>query len=98
VSWVVAPETYCEHGNWPSGYGAWYISQVLDALTSNPAIWSRPSHPHYDENDGLFDHMVPPTPPTSADNGKSTVDTTLEVFPGNADFQAGPIGLGSACR
>ena len=95
VSWVVAPEAYSEHGNWPSGYGAWYISQVLDALTSNPAIWSKTVFIlNYDENDGLFDHMVPPTPPTSAANGKSTVDTTLEVFPGNADFQAGPIGLG----
>jgi phospholipase C len=95
VSWVVAPEAYCEHGNWPPGYGAWYISQVLDALTSKPEIWSKTVlFLNYDENDGLFDHMVPPTPPTSRANGLSTVDTKLEVFEGNADFQAGPIGMG----
>ncbi len=48
----------------------------------------------YDENDGFFDHMVPPTPPQSRAQGLSTVDTTNEVFAGNADFEAGPIGLG----
>ncbi len=95
VSWVVAPEAFSEHGNWPSGYGAWYISQVLDALTSRPEIWSKTVFIlNYDENDGLFDHMVPPTPPESRAQGLSTVDTTLEVFAGNANFQAGPIGLG----
>ncbi len=95
VSWVVAPEAFSEHGNWPPGYGAWYISQVLDALTSRPEIWSKTAFfLNYDENDGLFDHMVPPTPPESPAQGQSTVDTTLEVFAGNADFEAGPIGLG----
>src|SRR6185295_7677470 len=41
VSWIVAPEAFSEHGNWPANYGAWYVSQVLDALTSNPAVWSK---------------------------------------------------------
>jgi phospholipase C len=41
VSWVVSPEAFSEHGNWPANYGAWYISQVLDALTSNPQVWSK---------------------------------------------------------
>ncbi len=48
----------------------------------------------YDENDGFFDHMVPPTPPQSRAEGLSTVDTTNEIFPGNAEFAAGPYGLG----
>src|ERR1700722_17209360 len=25
VSWIVAPEAYSEHPNWPANYGAWYI-------------------------------------------------------------------------
>ncbi|HXT24096.1 MAG TPA: alkaline phosphatase family protein, partial [Candidatus Eisenbacteria bacterium] len=33
VSWIVAPESYTEHGNWPPNYGAWYVSQMLDAMT-----------------------------------------------------------------
>ena len=82
VSWIVAPEAYTEHPNWPANYGAWYISQVLDALTANPEVWSKTVFfCMYDENDGFFDHMVPPTPPQSRAEGISTVDTTNEIFP-----------------
>jgi phospholipase C len=95
VSWIVAPEVYTEHGNWPSNYGAWYIAQFLDALTSNPEVWSKTVFfLTFDENDGFFDHIVPPTPPQSRAEGLSTIDTINEVFPGNADFVAGPYGLG----
>jgi phospholipase C len=95
VSWIVAPEAYSEHPNWPPNYGAWYISQVLDALTSNPEVWSKTAlFLIYDENDGFFDHMVPPTPPVSRTQGLSTVDTAFEIFPGNQSFASGPIGLG----
>ncbi|OON82960.1 phosphocholine-specific phospholipase C [Streptomyces tsukubensis] len=95
VSWIAAPEAFSEHPNWPANYGAWYISQVLDALTSNPEVWSRTAlFVTYDENDGYFDHVVPPFPPASADQGLSTVDTTLDHFPGDASYSAGPYGLG----
>jgi phospholipase C len=95
VSWIVAPEAYTEHPNWPPNFGAWYVSKMLDVLTSNPDLWSKTAFfLTYDENDGFFDHMVPPTPPQSRAQGMSTVDTTNELFTGNADFAAGPIGLG----
>ncbi|MEU3991024.1 phospholipase C, phosphocholine-specific [Streptomyces platensis] len=95
ISWIAAPEAFSEHPNWPANYGAWYISQVLDALTSNPEVWSKTALLiTYDENDGYFDHIVPPFPPASADQGKSTVDTTLDYFSGDATFAAGPYGLG----
>ena len=95
VSYIVAPEAYCEHPNWPANYGAWYIAQFLDALTSNPEVWSKTAlFLTYDENDGLFDHKVPPTPPVNRAQGISTVPTTNEIFPGNASFMPGPIGLG----
>jgi len=95
VSWIVAPEGYSEHGNWPANFGAWYVSQVLDTLTSNPEVFSKTAlFIMFDENDGLFDHMVPPTPPQSRAEGLSTIDTTNEVFPGNPQFMAGPYGLG----
>jgi phospholipase C len=48
VSWIV---------------GAWYVSQMLDALTANPEVWSKTVFFYIHENDGFFDHMVPPTPP-----------------------------------
>jgi phospholipase C len=95
VSWIVAPEAYTEHPNWPANYGAWYVSQMLDALTDNPEVWSKTAFfLMYDENDGFFDHMVPPTPAQSRAQGLSTIDTTNEVFLGNDDFAAGPYGLG----
>jgi phospholipase C len=95
VSWIVAPEAYTEHPNWPANYGAWYVSQMLDALTANPEVWSKTVFfLLYDENDGFFDHMVPPTPPASPAQGLSTVDTTNEIFPGDSEYASGPYGLG----
>ncbi|WP_250467762.1 phosphocholine-specific phospholipase C [Caballeronia sp. GAFFF2] len=96
VSWIVAPEAFSEHPNWPANYGAWYIDQVLQVLTSNPEVWSKTALLiNYDENDGFFDHIVPPFPPSSNANGLSTVDTSLEIFPGSAKYASGPYGLGA---
>jgi phospholipase C len=95
VSYIVAPEAYSEHPNWPANYGAWYIAQFLDALTANPEVWSKTAlFLMYDENDGLFDHKVPPTPPVNRAQGLSTVPTTNEIITGNASFMDGPIGFG----
>ncbi|RBL66605.1 phospholipase C, phosphocholine-specific, partial [Pseudomonas sp. MWU13-2625] len=44
---------------------AYYLSNILDALTSNPDVWSKTVLlVMYDENDGLFDHVPPPVPPS----------------------------------
>ncbi|MFI0897591.1 phosphocholine-specific phospholipase C [Streptomyces sp. NPDC020983] len=95
VSWIAAPEAFSEHPNWPANYGAWYVSQVLDALTSDPDVWSRTAlFLTYDENDGYFDHVVPPFAPPGPGRGASTVSTELELFPGNGTYAAGPYGLG----
>ncbi|MFL4908467.1 phosphocholine-specific phospholipase C [Streptomyces sp. MMS24-I2-30] len=95
ISWIVAPEAFTEHPNWPANYGAWYISQVLDALTSNPEVWSKTAlFVTYDENDGFFDHLVPPFPPSSAAQGKSTVDASLDLLKGRSGYADGAYGLG----
>jgi phospholipase C len=95
VSWIAAPEAFSEHGNWPANYGAWYVSQVLDALTSNPEVWSKTAlFVMYDENDGFFDHVVPPTPPRTTADGASTVDASGEIYAGDANHPSGPYGLG----
>ncbi|WP_435642702.1 phosphocholine-specific phospholipase C [Streptomyces sp. H49] len=95
VSWIVAPEAFTEHPNWPANYGAWYVSQVLDALTSNPEVWGKTAlFLTYDENDGFFDHVLPPFPAASGAQGKSTVDTSLDVYRGGGGYAAGPYGLG----
>jgi len=91
----VAPEAYSEHGNWPSNVGAWYVAQMLEALTDHPDVWSKTAFfLMFDENDGFFDHVVPPTPPRTRADGLSNVDTVNEIFPGNASYESGPYGLG----
>jgi phospholipase C len=100
VSWVVAPQAYCEHPTFPPNWGAWYMSNVLDALTSNPEVWaSTVLIINFDENDGFFDHLIAPTPPASAAGGLSTVDTVNELYPGvpgdAKSFAPGPYGLGA---
>ncbi|GAA0581301.1 phospholipase C, phosphocholine-specific [Kribbella sandramycini] len=95
ISWIAAPEAFTEHSNWPTNYGAWYISRVLDALTSNPKVWSKTAlFVTYDENDGFFDHVVPPFPPADANQGLSTVDTKPDYYPGGTRYTAGSYGLG----
>jgi len=95
VSWVVAPEAYTEHPNWPANYGAWYVSQILDALTDHPDVWSKTVFfLTYDENDGFFDHVPPTTVPQSRAQGLSNVDTTNEIFPGSSEYATGPYGMG----
>jgi len=95
VSWIIAPEAYTEHPNWPANYGAWYVSQILDALTANPGVWSKTAlFLTYDENDGFFDHMTPPTAPLSRTHGLSTIDTVNEIFPGNSALPSGLFGMG----
>jgi phospholipase C len=95
VSWIVAPEALSEHPNWAADFGAWYVSQFIDILASNPDVWSKTVlFLMYDEEGGFFDHMVPPTPAPSADLGASTVDIVNEIFPGSADHPSGPYGLG----
>jgi phospholipase C len=95
ISWIAAPEAFTEHPNFPANYGAWYIAQVLDALTADPEVWSKTAFfITYDENDGFFDHVVPPYPPSSAAQGLSTVNVSPDLFPGSSRYVAGPYGLG----
>ncbi len=95
VSWIAAPEAYSEHPNWPANFGAWYISQFVDILSSNPDVMSKTVlFVNYDEEGGFFDHMVPPTPPQTREQGLSTVPTTDEIFPGDSGHPSAPYGLG----
>ena len=80
VSWILPPAAFSEHPHWTPAYGAAYTARILDALTSNPEVWSKTVLLiMYDENDGFFDHVVPPQPPTPVLPGKSTVSTVGEI-------------------
>jgi len=79
VTWIVAPYAYSEHPTSSPADGAFYIRKVLDALTANPKVWSRTVlFLNYDENDGFFDHVVPPAPPLrSGPDGEGVVSASL---------------------
>ncbi|HET7868423.1 MAG TPA: alkaline phosphatase family protein, partial [Burkholderiaceae bacterium] len=79
VSWVGAPATYSEHPG-PSSpvQGAWSIQQILDALTANPAVWSKTVLIiNFDENDGYFDHHPSPAAPSRRPDGTLAGKSTL---------------------
>ena len=101
VSWIVAPAGYTEHSDYPIDYGAWYISQVLGILVSHPEVFSKTVFiVNYDEADGSFDHIVPPSPPQTPEFGASTVSIENEIITASTPGEPtgttpGPIGLGT---
>ena len=96
VSWIIAPAAYSEHADQSSPVqGAWYTQQVLEALTSNPASWSKTVLLiMYDENDGFFDHVPPPCAPSinldGSRAGASTVDDSSERYRDRQVYGPGP--------
>lgn len=79
VSWLVAPATYSEHPG-PSSpvQGAWYIQEVLNALTERPELWSQTVFLiNFDENDGFFDHVPSPSAPSIDVSGEVCGKSTL---------------------
>ena len=63
VSWVVANQAYSEHPDGPPVNGAHFINLVLQALAADTDVFnSTVLFINYDENDGFFDHVPPPSP------------------------------------
>jgi phospholipase C len=91
VSWITPPNGYDEHPPSAPALGMWFSHNVISALVSNPKIWAKTVlFIMYDENDGFFDHVVPPTPPPGTPGEYLTTDP-LPPLAYNID---GPIGLG----
>jgi phospholipase C len=64
VSWIVPTSGQSEHPAYLPASGANYLASKLDAVAENRDLWSKTVFIiDYDENDGLFDHVVPPLPP-----------------------------------
>ncbi|MDT8758574.1 phospholipase C, phosphocholine-specific [Sphingomonas psychrotolerans] len=111
VSYIIATAAGSEHpGPSSPAQGAAYTADVLDALTADPKVWSRTALlVMFDENDGFFDHVPPPAPPSRDMDapggyaGASSVSTAGEYHdvPSAADaaadlpeFRGRPYGLG----
>jgi phospholipase C len=80
VSWIIPTSYQCEHPDYLPAAGADFVASKIDAIASNPDVWAKTVFIlNYDENDGLFDHVAPPTAPAG---------TALEYVDGL------PIGAG----
>jgi phospholipase C len=91
VSWITPPNGYDEHPPSAPALGMWFSHNVISALVANPKVWSKTVlFIMYDENDGFFDHVAPPTPPA----GTPGEYLTSDPIPSLAYGITGPIGLG----
>jgi phospholipase C len=64
VSWIIPTSTESEHPDFMPAAGAAFVASKIDAIAANPDVWAKTVFIlNYDENDGMFDHVVPPTPP-----------------------------------
>jgi len=97
VSWLNAPSIYCEHPG-PSSpvQGAWFLQEVLDALTAVPEVWSKTVLiVNFDENDGYFDHVPSPSAPSPDGKGGYAGKTTLAEADLAAEYYTHPKPAGS---
>jgi phospholipase C len=94
VSWLVPPLGFDEHPSSAPANGMWFTSLVLDALVSNPEVWAKTAlFLMYDENDGWFDHVAPPTAPPGTPGEYLTATPPTAGDPDLGGFE-GPLGLG----
>jgi phospholipase C len=64
VSWIIPTSTQSEHPDFMPAAGAAFVASKIDAIAANPEVWAKTAFILcYDENDGIFDHVIPPTPP-----------------------------------
>ncbi|OHB31965.1 MAG: phospholipase C, phosphocholine-specific [Phenylobacterium sp. RIFCSPHIGHO2_01_FULL_69_31] len=81
VSWVLPSAPFSEHpGASTPLQGAEFTAQVLEALTANPEVWGKTVFfLTFDENDGQFDHLPPPAPPSYDAEGRLAGKSTLDL-------------------
>ena len=64
VSWLICTDYQSEHPDYMPADGAAFVASKIDAIAANPDVWAKTLFIlNYDENDGIFDHVVPPTAP-----------------------------------
>jgi phospholipase C len=90
VSWIVPTSGQSEHPAYLPASGANYLASKLNAVAENRDLWNSTVFiVNYDENDGLFDHVVPPLPPAGTPG--EFVDAGSNTTPASPNW---PIGGG----
>jgi phospholipase C len=88
ISWIVPPSYVTQHPFFMPIDGECYVARIVDALMAGPDWPNTILIITYDENDGHFDHVVPPTPVSSGAGNEPWVSN----YPGWT--QASPVGGG----
>ena len=98
VSWIIPPLGFDDHPSASPNQGQYFVSLVLNALLANQAVWAKTAlFLMYDENDGWFDHVPPPTAPAGTPGEYLTATPSSTLEPGYASQTlgiTGPLGLG----
>ncbi|MBV9922250.1 MAG: phospholipase [Pseudonocardia sp.] len=90
VSWIICTSRTSEHPSYRPADGADFVASKIDAIAANPDVWAKTVVIiAYDENDGLFDHVAPPTPPPGTPGEFVTWRS-----PGGTPGNALPVGAG----
>jgi phospholipase C len=90
VSWIVPTSGQSEHPAYLPASGANYLASKLNAVAENRDLWNSTVFiVNYDENDGLFDHVIPPLPPAGTTD--EFVDAGSNTTPASPNW---PIGGG----
>jgi phospholipase C len=93
VSWIIPPLGFDEHPSSAPDRGMWFSQQIVNTLMSNKKVWARTAlFIMYDENDGFFDHVIPPVAPPGTPGEYITAKTINPTE--NPDGILGPVGLG----
>ena len=86
VSWILPTSYQSEHPDYLPAAGADFVASKIEAIASNPKVWAKTAFIlNYDENDGLFDHVTPPTPKAG------TADEFIGGLPIGAGFRVPAI-------
>jgi phospholipase C len=95
---IIPPLGFDDHPSASPNQGQYFVSLVLNALLANEAVWAKTAlFLMYDENDGWFDHVPPPTAPAGTPGEYLTATPSSTLEPGYASQTlgiAGPLGLG----
>jgi phospholipase C len=82
VSWIIPTSYQSEHPDYMPAAGADFVASKIEAIAANPEVWAKTVFIlNYDENDGIFDHVPPPTPPAG------TPDEFIDGFPIGGGFR-----------
>jgi phospholipase C len=90
VSWILPTSVQSEHPDFTPAEGAAFVASKIDAIAANPKVWAKTAFIlNYDENDGLFDHVAPPTPPPGTPG-----EFVTRTSPGKTPGGGLPVGGG----